>query len=341
VTPLELQTVWFVLVGVLLAGYAVLDGFDLGVGILHLLHPDDESRRISLNAIGPVWDGNEVWLVTAGGALFAAFPEVYATVFSGFYLAMYLLLAALIFRAVAIEFRSKREERWWRATWDVAFSVASGLAAVLIGVALGNVARGVPLGADHEYAGTFLDLLNPYALLLGGVVLALFAMHGALYLLLKTDGAVHARVRTWVRPTVIGFVVAWVVFTLATLLYVPHLTERIRTDPRGFAFLVATVLAVADIPREIHLGRDGRAFAASCAVMALQMGLLGLGMYPYLVWSLPDPAFGLTIERAASSPTTLTIMLVVAAIGIPMVLGYTATIYWIFRGKVRLGSHSY
>ena len=199
----DLNTVWFLLVGALLSGYAVLDGFDLGVGTLHLFARTDEQRRIFLNSIGPVWDGNEVWLVTGGGALFAAFPIVYATVFSGFYLAMVLLLVALIFRAVAIEFRSKQPADWWRRGWDRSFSIASTVSSLLMGIAFANVIWGIPIDASGEFAGSLLTLLNPYALLTGLTTVALFAMHGSIYLVLKTDGDVQRMVITWVNRTII------------------------------------------------------------------------------------------------------------------------------------------
>jgi cytochrome d ubiquinol oxidase subunit II len=205
----DLNSVWFMLVGLLLTGYAILDGFDLGVGALHLFTSKDEDRRIFLNAIGPVWDGNEVWLVTGGGALFAAFPHVYATVFSGFYLALMLLLMMLIFRAVAIEFRSKQPMAWWRRAWDVSFSIASVVSSLLLGVALGNIAWGVPLRPDHEYAGTFLGLLNPYSLMVGLTTVALFTMHGAIYLVMKTQGELHDKVRGWINNAIILFVICW------------------------------------------------------------------------------------------------------------------------------------
>ena len=197
--PFDLNTIWFFLVGVLLAGYAVLDGFDLGIGALHLFVRSDHDRRIMLNSIGPIWDGNEVWLVTGGGALFAAFPEVYATAFSGFYMALMLLLFGLIFRAVAIDFRSKQPMGWWRQTWDVSFAVSSTLSALLIGVALGNIAWGIPLDGSHEYAGSFWDLLHPYALVVGVTTVALFMMHGAIYGVLKTEGDLQARLRVYTR----------------------------------------------------------------------------------------------------------------------------------------------
>ncbi len=338
---LDLNTTWFILVGVLFTGYAMLDGFDLGVGALHLFTKEDQERRLLLNAIGPVWDGNEVWLVTGGGALFAAFPNVYATVFSGFYLAFVLLLVALIFRAVAIEFRSKRPMRWWRQMWDIGFSAGSILSSLLIGVAMGNIAWGIPLDARGEFAGTFWSLLGPYPLLLGVTTLALFMMHGAIYALLKTEGQLHDRLRGWINNCIIFFIICYAVTTMATLLYLPHMAARMRSHPWLFSIAVANMLAIANIPREIHHGRDGRAFVSSCLAMIALMGLFGLEMYPNLVLSNPDPGHSLTIHNAASSTTTLGIMFTIALIGVPVVLAYTVSIYWIFRGKVKLDRMSY
>jgi cytochrome d ubiquinol oxidase subunit II len=338
---LDLNTVWFILVGVLFTGYALLDGFDLGVGALHLFVHKDEERRILLNSIGPVWDGNEVWLVTGGGALFAAFPHVYATVFSGFYLALMILLVMLIFRAVAIEFRSKQPMVWWRKTWDVSFSIASLVSSLLLGVALGNIAWGVPLHADHEFAGTFLGLLNPYSLLVGLTTVALFVMHGAIYLVLKTEGALHDKIRGWVNSAIICFIICYVSTTLVTLLYVPHMVSTLKAHPVFFGFAFLNMLAIANIPREIHHGRDWYAFLSSCASMAALMVLFGIGMFPDIVAASNDPANSLTIYNAASSQKTLGIMLWLAIIGVPLVLSYTASIYWVFRGKVKLDRFSY
>lgn len=338
---LDLPTVWFVLIGVLFTGYAMLDGFDLGVGALHLFTRTDEERRLMLNSIGPVWDGNEVWLVTGGGALFAAFPMVYATVFSGFYLAFMLLLVALIFRAVAIEFRSKQPMRWWRQMWDVGFAVGSVLSSFLIGVTMGNIAWGVPLDERHEMVGSFLGLLHPYALLMGLTTVALFMMHGAIYALMKTEGDLHEKMRRWINNAIIFFIICYAVTTMATLLYVPHMAARVRANPWLFSVAVLNMLAIANIPREIHLGRDARAFLSSCLGMVALMGLFGLEMYPNLVFSNPDPANSLTVHNGASSTKTLAIMLTIALIGVPVVLAYTVSIYWIFRGKVKLNNMSY
>jgi cytochrome d ubiquinol oxidase subunit II len=339
---LDLNTVWFALVGILFTGYVILDGFDLGVGVLHLFAVKrDEERRVFLNAIGPVWDGNEVWLVTGGGALFAAFPAVYATVFSGFYLAFMALLCALIFRAVAIEFRSKHPSPHWRAFWDAGFAGGSLFSSLLIGVAMGNIAWGVPLDARGEFAGSFWGLLNPYALLMGVTTVALFAMHGAIYLMLKTEGELEARLRRWVNPLIIAFILCYVILTLATLYYVPHITGAFRREPWFFAVVIPVVLAIANIPREVSHGREFRAFLSSMAAMAGLMVIFGIGMYPHLVYSHPLPEHSLTAFNAASSRKTLGIMLTIALLGIPVVLAYSASIYWIFRGKVKLDRMSY
>ncbi len=338
---MDYQLLWFILVGALFAGYAILDGFDLGVGTLILGIKDDHERRLFYNAIGPVWDGNEVWLVTGGGALFAAFPAVYATVFSGFYLAFMLLLFALIFRAVAIEFRSKEPWVWWRRWWDRGFCAGSTSAALLIGVAMGNIVWGIPLNSKGEFTGSFLSLLHPYALLMGVTTVALFMMHGALYLHLKTEGALQARIRGWLNPLIITFIVCYALTTLATLLYVPRMTHVLREQPALFGVVILLVLAIANLPREIHRGRDWAAFVSSCVTMLLLMALFGLGMFPHMVYSLPEPAHSLTVYNAASSDKTLKIMTLIAAIGVPIVLTYTVTVYAIFHGKVKLGKDSY
>lgn len=338
---LDLNVTWFILVGVLLTGYAMLDGFDLGVGILHLLTRGDTERRLMLNAIGPVWDGNEVWLVTGGGALFAAFPDVYATVFSGFYIPLMLLLVMLIFRAVAIEFRSKEPWPWWRQFWDISFSLSSLLGALILGVALGNVAYGVPLGADKEFHGNLLSLLNPYALLVGLTTVALFAMHASIYVVMKTEGELQAKVQGWIKNTIAFFVISYITTTMTTLLYVPQMTDHIRNQPTFFILAILDMLAIANIPREIYKGRDFRAFMFSCLNIVFLMSLFGLGVFPYLLPSNPDFHLGLSVYNAASSQKTLGIMLIIALLAIPMVLSYTTSIYWIFRGKVRLTEKSY
>ena len=338
---LDLNSIWFILVGVLFSGYAVLDGFDLGVGALHLFTKGDTHRRTMINAIGPVWDGNEVWLVTGGGALFAAFPIVYATAFSGFYIALMLLLFALIFRAVAIEFRSKKPEWAWRQTWDVSFSISSILSALLIGVALGNIAKGVPLDAAGEYAGSFFGLLHPYPVLVGVTTVALFAMHGAIYTLLKTEGELHDLIRSRINKLIIIFMALYVATSVVTILFIPHMTKAFKEAPILFIVPVLNALAIANIPREVHHGRDWRAFVSSCFSMIFLLAIFGIGMYPYMIYSLPNPGNSLDIYNAASSQETLKIMLIIALIGMPLVIAYTTVIYRIFRGKVQLDATSY
>lgn len=337
----DLNTIWFILIGVLLTGYAILDGFDLGVGSLHLFVKDDTERRLMINSIGPVWDGNEVWLVTGGGALFAAFPHVYATVFSGFYTAFMLLLAGLIFRAVAIEFRSKRQSIKWRKTWDIAFSVSSILIAFLMGIALGNIITGIPLGADKEFAGSFLSLITPYTIMVGITTVALFMMHGSIYAVLKTEGELQKKVSGWVNNAIIFFVIMYVTTTMATLIYYPHMIDHFKAEPALFLIALLNMLAIANIPREIHHGREFRAFLSSAASIAALLILFAVGLFPNIVLSSPNPEWSLTIYNAASSQKTLNIMLIMAIIGIPFVLAYTVSIYWVFRGKVKLDAMSY
>ncbi len=337
----DLNTIWFILIGALLAGYAILDGFDLGVGMLHLFVKGDKERRILINSIGPVWDGNEVWLVTGGGALFAAFPHVYATVFSGFYTAFMLLLFMLIFRAVAIEFRSKQDKHWWKKMWDVSFSIASYLIALLMGIALGNIVTGIPIGADKEFIGTFRDLINPYTLLVGITTVALFMMHGAIYSVMKTENELQAKLKSWVNNTIIFFVICYVTTTMATLIYYPNMVQHFKDVPYLFVVALLNMLAVANIPREISRGKEFNAFLSSCASIFALLGLFAIGIFPNIVLASNNPDFSLNIYNSASSSATLEIMLIIACIGIPFVFAYTFAIYWIFRGKVKLNEMSY
>jgi cytochrome d ubiquinol oxidase subunit II len=338
---MDLQTLWFILLGVLLAGYAILDGFDLGVGILHLGARGDQERRIFLNSIGPLWDGNEVWLVTFGGALFAAFPEAYATAFSGFYLAFMLLLFALIMRAVSMEFRGKSDSPAWRRFWDASFFGASLAAALLFGVAVGDSMLGIPIGPDREFAGRFLDLLRPYALLVGALNVSLLALHGSLYLQLKTEGELQARINRWSWHCFGVFLTLYLFTTIVTLARVPQALSNFERFPWLWGVVAASVLALANIPRQLYLGRPGWAFLSSAAAIASLVALFGAALYPNLIVSSLDPAWSLTTANASSSDKTLGIMALIAALGLPFVLSYTAAIYWVFRGKVELGRLSY
>jgi cytochrome bd ubiquinol oxidase subunit II len=338
---LDLASLWFVLIGVLLVGYAILDGYDLGVGALHLVTRGDQERRTLLNAIGPVWDGNEVWLLTAGGALFAAFPPVCATLFSGFYTAFMLFLAAAIGRAVSLECRSQATMPWWPRLWDGVFGVSSIAAALLLGVALGNVARGLPITADREFGGTFLGLLDPYTLVVGLTTVALFVAHGGVYLQLKTDGALLTRVERWTRWAFVAVAGLHGLLTVLSLATQPHLVAPLRRSPVLVLVPLLGVLALLVAIGALARRRPGRALLASSGLITSLLATLGLGLYPHLVYARNHPALSLTVHDAASSPRTLLTMLIIARIGLPLVLGYPIFVHWLFRGKVRLDDHSY
>jgi cytochrome bd ubiquinol oxidase subunit II len=338
---MDLNALWFVLIGILFIGYAILDGFDLGVGILHLFARDEQQRRIYLNAIGPIWDGNEVWLLTGGGALFAAFPIVYATVFSGFYLAFMLLLVALIFRAVAMEFRGKVEAPAWKRTWDRAFGIGSILPAFLFGVAYGNILQGVPIERGAVYAGGFLGLLGPFPLLVGILGITTFTLHGAIYLTMKTEGSLRQKLVRWASRLWLAMITLYIVTTNATFFAAPFLFDRLAGNFLFWAFLLIFLAASAAIPSFLTGARYGRAFVASSAAIASMMGISAVGLFPRLVPSSIDLSYSLTAYNASSSSVTLSTMLVIAAIGMPLVLGYTILIYRVFKGKVVITPDSY
>jgi cytochrome d ubiquinol oxidase subunit II len=338
---MDLNTIWFLLITVLLAGYVVLDGFDLGVGILHLFASEEQHRRIYLNAIGPVWDGNEVWLLTGGGALFAAFPVVYATVFSGFYIPLMLLLVALIFRAVALEFRGKGDSPRWRRSWDWSFGIGSLLPALLLGVAFGNILQGIPLERGAVYTGSFLGLLKPYPLLLGVLALLVFTMHGAIYLSMKTEGSLRQKLVRWASRLWSLVLPIFFLATVATFFAAPFLLQGLGGSLLFWILVLVLLGAVMAIPLFLTASRYGRAFFASSLFLASLMGLSAISLFPRIVPSSIDPAYSLTAYNASSSPATLGSMLVIALLGMPFVVGYTIYIYRIFKGKVMITPDSY
>jgi len=338
----NLHLVWFVLLGVLLAGYAILDGFDLGVGILHPLARGDAERRLSMSSIGPIWDGNEVWLVTFGGALFAAFPEAYATIFQAFYTAFMLLLFCLIFRGVSLEFRSKVASPAWRRLWDLAFFGSSLVATLLFGIAIGNGLAGMALNERGAYTGTFLDLLQPYPLLVGLMTVAMFSMHGAIYLHLKTEAAMQQRSGRWIWHTWGTFLVLHNLTTMATLIYVPQAIPNSELAPWIGGIVVVSVLAIANIPRAVYNQQIAQAFFSSCLTIACQVFLVGFALFPNLVTASnagQDKVVSLTIFNAASSESTLQTMFIIALIGMPLVVTYTGIVYWTFRGKAKVDGY--
>lgn len=338
---IDYATLWFLVVGGVFTGYAILDGFDLGAGAWHLFFKEDESRRVALNAVGPVWDGNEVWLVIGGGALFAGFPDVYATLLSAMYIPFMLFLTFLIFRAVSIEFRSKEPMKWWRTTWDVAYSVSSIMLAFLLGVVLGNVLQGMNIGADKEYSGSWLEFLNPYAIMVGITTLALFMMHGAIYLIMKTEGRQFVKMTIHVKQAIIFFIVSFGITTMYTLLYYPHLSDRFKEHPMFFAIALVAFLSIANIPRLIKLKRYLLAFIFSSITVAFLLIIVAIELYPAIILSTQDPSFSLTVHNASSSEKSLEIMLIIAAIGTPLVLSYTAFVFYTFKGKVKMDETSY
>ncbi len=338
---IEYSTWWFLVIGAVFTGYAILDGFDLGAGALHLFFKEETERRVTLNAIGPVWDGNEVWIVIGGGALFAGFPIVYATVFSAFYIPFMLFLVALIFRAISIEFRGKETMKWWRKLWDVSYSVSSIILSLSLGIVLGNILQGLAIDDRFEFVGSTWDFINPYALLTGITTLALFMMHGAIYLVMKTEDRLHERLTVMVRNTTIFFVISYVILTIYTLLYIPHLSDQFRENPILFALPVAGVFSIANITRQVHKKNYLFAFVSSAITVSLLLVFVAVELYPNFVISSIDPANSLTVFNSSSSPKSLGIMLTIAAIGVPLVGLYTSFVFWTFKGKVKLDEHSY
>lgn len=327
---MELTTVWFVLIAVLWIGYLVLEGFDFGVGMLTaVLARDEKERRVLLNTIGPVWDGNEVWLIVAGGATFAAFPEWYATMFSGFYLPLFVILVALIVRIVALEYRSKRPAMVWKRRCDVGILVGSVVPAVLWGVALANLVRGVPIDADKEFVGSVVDLLNPYALLGGLVTLTVFLVHGAVFVGLKTVGDIRDRARA------LALRAGGAAAVLATTFVV--WTAARDGDAPVWAAAAVAVLALAAGLAAAAARREGWAFLGTAVSIAAVVVMLFTALFPDVMVSSLDPAWSLTTTNAASTPYTLTIMSWVAAVFTPLVVGYQAWSYWVFRR--RIGTH--
>ncbi len=337
---MTLQIVWFLLVGVLLVGYAVLDGFDLGVGLWHLFTKKDEHRRVLLRSIGPFWDGNEVWLITGGGALFAAFPPVYASVFSGFYLALFLVLMALIFRAVAIEFRSQEEGKRWRNFFDWAFSIGSLVPALVYGVAIGNLLGGVPLDAGGDYHGGLFGLLNPYALLIGVVGLMMFATHGALWIGFKTEGELSEKALNWARIAFFAYAGLFVLAAVVSLATQPQHLENYKEMPVLWILPVLALAGFAVLGLLILKRRAFHAFLASAALIALLFLLVAAAIFPALVPAV-DPKLSLTAFNSSSSKLTLSWMLGIAIVGMPFVLGYTVWVYRSFAGVVKADDEGY
>ena len=324
---MELTTVWFCLIAVLWIGYFALEGFDFGVGmLLPVLGREERERRVLINTIGPVWDGNEVWVLVAGGATFAAFPEWYATLFSGFYLPLLLILVALIVRGVAFEYRAKRDDPTWRARWDLAIFWGSLLPAVLWGVAFGNIVRGVPIDADLEYVGGFFNLLNPYALLGGLTTLTLFLTHGAMYVALKTDGPIRREARA--LATRLGLVAA-----LVAVLFRVWTQVDTGSVASGVLFVLAALALLAGVAAA-GAAREGWAFLGTFVTIALAVAGLFAALFPDVMPTSLADGTSLTTTNAAATAYTLKIMTGVAVVFTPIVLVYQGWTYWVFRKRI-------
>jgi cytochrome d ubiquinol oxidase subunit II len=324
---MELTTVWFALIAVLWIGYFPLEGFDFGVGmLLPVIAKSDTERRVLYNTVGPVWDGNEVWVLVAGGATFAVFPEWYATLFSGFYLPLLVILLALIVRNLAFEYRAKKDDDAWRRNWDLGLTIGSVVPAVLWGVVFANLVAGVPIDADKEFTGTLFTLLNPYGLLGGVVTLLLFATHGAMFIALKTDGEIRHRARALSVRLGLAAAVAAVAFLVWT-------QGKTGSGSSAVAFTVAALALVGAVAAAAR-GREGWAFAGTFATIALAVAGLFLALFPDVMPSTTSHAFSLTTSNASATSYTLTVMTWVAVVFTPVVLVYQGWSYWVFRKRI-------
>lgn len=338
---IDLNALWFVLIGIFVTGYVLLDGFDFGAGMLHLLTKTEEDRRTIINAIAPVWDGNEVWLIAGVGSLFAVFPSVYALMLPGFYLVIYVFLFSLILRAVAIEFRGKESMVWWRTLWDISLGVSSFLASFCLGIILGNLMWGVPLNSDGIYAGSLGAVFHPYALGMGAATVLFFMVHGGAYLVVKTTGRLQAQISRRVIFCVFLFVGVYLAVIVETMVFVPHIREAFLQQPLVWILAMIAMGLLLCIPANIRAGRERVPFGLSCGVIVVGVLMWGIVLFPDLIVSYPNPEHSLNIYNAASAPKTLWIVLMMFAVGMPFVIGYTAYVYRIFKGKVKLDESSY
>ncbi|UCE42884.1 MAG: cytochrome d ubiquinol oxidase subunit II [Candidatus Aminicenantes bacterium] len=331
-----LQNIWFILIGVLFVGYAILDGFDLGIGSLFPLLAKNKHEKDTLyKTIGPFWDGNEVWLLTGGGALFAAFPHTYATVFSGFYLALMLVLFALIFRAISLEFRIHDLKR--QKLWDGTFIVGSFLPSLLYGVALGNVIIGIPLDANMDFGGNFFTLLRPFPLLLGLFGLAAILLQGATYAAMKTEGEIQVRARKIAQKLWIKYAILLVISLGISIAIIPEASQKWL----AWIFTAIVMVCLLLIRNALFKGNDGQAFLFSSISFGGLWGIAGAVHFPNLVKASNNPTLSLTIHNSSSSELTLKVMLIIAIIGMPIVIGYTIYLFKVFKGKVKTEDKSY
>jgi cytochrome d ubiquinol oxidase subunit II len=339
---IDYPTLWYLVVGLLFSGYAILEGFDYGAGAWHLFLKKDMSRRLAINAIGPLWDANQVWLIIGGGALFAGFPVMYATMLSAMYIPFMLFLMLLVLRSSAIKFRSAEDMSWWRKTWDIIYFVSNTLIAFLLGVVLANVLQGFELGENLSYkGGVFFEFLSPYAIMVGFTTLSIFMTQGAIFLLLKTEGRLHARLTFLLKKGMIFFIISFAITSLYTLTFLPGVTDKFKEYPVFFVIPLLAFLAVANVPRLVSKKKYANALVFSSLTMAFLLMLVAFQLYPVLLPSTIDPKYSVTIYNAASSQKSLGIMLTIVCIGAPLLAGYFLFLYKTFHGKVKLDDTSY
>ncbi len=337
-----LQVLVYLVFAVAVISYAALDGFDLGVGCLHLFAKSNKDRRIFLNAIGPVWDGNSLWIVISTGVIFAGFPPVFAAVTSGFYLPVLLIVAMFMFRAASLEFRSKTENLHWRAFWDLCFCLSSFVMAFDLGMVLGNMARGVPLDEMGNMIPDQLDFFNAYAFSIGALATALFIMHGALYLLMKTEGALQKQIKSWMPFLIGGFLLFWFIATTMTFTTEQQMLHRMNHSPSLWIVAILSLGSFFSVIRCVIKKKYGLAFISSVVAIALFVALFCIGTFPYLLPSTVNAAENsMTIFNSSSSFITLLTLTIIAATGVPLFYYYASYVYRTFRGKVEVGKHSY
>lgn len=338
---MDMNTAWYLLAGLFITVYAILDGYDLGVGILHLFTRDEEERRVNLNSIGPVWDGNEVWLIAGGGMLFAVFPVVYSALLSAFYLLFFLLLFSLIFRAISIEFRNKVASRRWQRLWDMGFGLGSISSSLVFGIMLGNVLKGLPVNEEQIITGHSLDLFNLYAVFTGLITVTLFTLHGAVYMTLKADNAYLHRIKRYLFIAWFAFIILYPAGIAVTLYISPVMFHALLNSPLSIPLGIINIGSIIYLPYAIKAGRYGRAFTASSMLIASIMGLTGLSLFPAIVPSNINPLYSLTAYNSSAGPYTLKVMLVIALTALPFILGYTFFINMVFKGKVGIHEEGY
>ncbi|MHB0755953.1 cytochrome d ubiquinol oxidase subunit II [Polaribacter sp. M15] len=339
---IDYPTLWYLVVGLLFSGYAILEGFDYGAGAWHLFFKKDLSRRIAINAIGPLWDANQVWLIIGGGALFAGFPVMYATMLSAMYIPFMLFLVLLVLRSSAIKFRSAEKMNWWRKTWDIIYFISNTLIAFLLGVVLGNVLQGFEIAENFSYkGGIFFAFLSPYAIMVGFTTLSIFMTQGAIFLLLKTEGRLYTRLTFLLKKGMIFFIISFAITSLYTLVFLPGVIDKFKEFPVFFVLPILAFLAVANVPRLVSKKKYANALVFSSLTMAFLLMLVAFQLYPVLLPSTIDSKFSVTIYNAASSQKSLGIMLTIVLIGAPLLAGYFLFLYKTFHGKVKLDDTSY